>query len=39
MACATASCGRIGKLAKLPQAFQILDSSDTVSAIKRVIRR
>ncbi|MEO6277018.1 UvrD-helicase domain-containing protein [Roseateles sp.] len=26
------------KLANLPQAFQILDSSDTVSAIKRVIR-
>ncbi len=26
------------KLAGLPQAFQILDSSDTVSAIKRVIR-
>jgi DNA helicase-2/ATP-dependent DNA helicase PcrA len=26
------------KLANLPQAFQILDSSDTVSAIKRVIK-
>ena len=37
-ACATASCVRTGSSPKLPQSFQILDSQDQQSAVKRVIK-
>jgi DNA helicase-2/ATP-dependent DNA helicase PcrA len=37
-ACATGFCGRITKLANLPQAFQILDTQDQLSAVKRLVQ-